>query len=143
MSAANTSSAADISIAAKTSSAANTSSATKPSSAANISGSIAEFDKATAGTILVCYLSKYSDEEPQLGKVVDSQGDKLIIEWLVGSYSEPWTIWKKKKGKDCVTWTEAISKPAVLFPVTLSKSNRLSTCAILKLKTAYEQKRKM
>ena len=92
---------------------------------------------------MACYLPKYSDEEPQLGKVVDNQGDRLIVEWLVGSYSDPWIIWKKKIGADYVTWEEGIPKEAVLFPVTLSKAHRLSNSSILKLKAIYEQKRKM
>lgn len=75
--------------------------------------------------------------------MVNNEGGNLTVEWLVGSYSEPWTIWKEKKGREYVTWKEEIPKQAVLFPVTLSKAHRLSNSLILKLKAVYEQKRKI
>ena len=62
---------------------------------------------------------------------------------MVGSYTEPWKIWKEKKGKVDVTWKEAIPTDAVLCPISLSKSDRLSSSAIVNLKTAYEEKCKL
>ena len=97
----------------------------------------------TVGTIVACYLPKYSAEEPQLGKLINGNTKDLEIEWMVGSYNDPWKIWKEKKGKEYVTWREVIPTDAVLFPVSLSKTERISSSEIVKLKTAYREKRKV
>lgn len=101
--------------------------------------------KVTVGTTIACFLPKYSDEEPQLGRVLkvnEGENHNLEIEWLVGSYSETWRVWKQKKGREYVTWKEVIPNHAVLFPVTLTRAERLPSSLISKLKCAYEQKRK-
>ena len=61
---------------------------------------------------------------------------------MVGSYAEPWRIWKEKKGKEYVTWKDIIPKDAILFPFALSKTERLLSSDIAKLKAAYREKRK-
>ena len=96
------------------------------------------------GTIVACFLPKYCDEEPQLGRVLkinEEENHDLEIEWLVGSYSESWTVWKQKKGREYVNWKEVIPSHSVLFPVTLSRAARLPNSLISKLKSTYEQKR--
>ena len=94
-----------------------------------------------AGSIVACFLSEYS-EEPQLGTIVDIPDDTSFeIEWMVGTYSEPWKIWREKKGKNYVTWNEIIPKESVLFPVLLSKTNRIPTDLISKLKVTYADRR--
>ena len=99
----------------------------------------------TVGTIVACFLQEYSDEEPQLGRVlkVDEERENCNyeIEWLVGSYSETWSIWKQKKGREYVTWKEVIPNHAVLFPVTLTGTERLPSSLVSKLKRAYKEKR--
>ena len=101
-------------------------------------------DKVTVGTVLACFLPQYNDEEPQLGRVltVDGEGKNCNyeIEWLVGSYSEFWSVWKQKKGKEYVTWKEVIPNHTVLCPVTLTRAERLSSSTVSKLKHLYEKK---
>ena len=95
----------------------------------------------TVGTIVSCFLSKYSDEESQLGRVLKiNEGENCNLE-IVGSYSETWTVWKQKEGREYVTWKEVIPTDTMLFPVTLTRSERLPSSLISKLKYAYEQKR--
>ena len=55
---------------------------------------------------------------------------------MVGAYSEPWRIWREKKGQDYVTWKETIPKESVLFPIMLS---RILSNLILQLKVEYIQ----
>ena len=95
------------------------------------------------GTVVACYLSKYEDEEPQIGKITltDSDSDEIEVEWMVGTYSEPWQIWKQKQGRSYTTWKEKVPSTAVLFPVQFSSTERLSCSLIAKLKEAYEQRR--
>lgn len=96
----------------------------------------------SVGTIISCFIPRYSDEEPQLGKVIDiGDGENVEVEWMVGSYSEPWRIWKEKEGKEYVSWKDVIPKDAILFPVALSKTDRLLNSDITKLKAAYREKR--
>jgi len=84
------------------------------------------------GTIVACYLSKYEDEEPQIGKVTLTDSDEIEVEWMVGTYSEPWQIWKQKQGRSYTTWKEKIPSTAVLFPVQFSSTERLSSSLIAK-----------
>ena len=48
------------------------------------------------GTIIACYLPKYSDEEVAKLSSVGNSKD-LEIKWLVGPYNDPWKIWKGKE----------------------------------------------
>ena len=50
--------------------------------------------------IVACFLAEYSDEEPQLGKIVNVPNHRSFqVEWMVGAYSEPWRIWREKKDR--------------------------------------------
>ena len=42
----------------------------------------------SVGTIVACCISRYSDEEHQLCKVVEDT-ENIEVEWMVGSYAEP------------------------------------------------------
>jgi len=50
----------------------------------------------TLGTIVACFLLKCSNEDPQLGRVLEvDEGNNLEVEWSVhsiGSYSETWRV---------------------------------------------------
>lgn len=100
--------------------------------------------KYAAGTILACYLEEYSDEEPQLGRLTkeyDPTSENFEIEWMIGTYSDSWKVWKQKHGRSYKTWKQVIPLRAVLFPVKLSNAGRLSNSMVVKLKQHYEQKR--
>ena len=65
-------------------------------------------------------MEQYSEEEPQLEKLTkeyDINSEHCEIEWMVGTYSEPWQLWKQKHGRDYRTWKEVIPLNAVLFAV--------------------------
>lgn len=48
----------------------------------------------TVGSILACFYHN----KPQLCKLINvSNGNDVEIEWMVGSYSEPWKIQKQKR----------------------------------------------
>ena len=86
----------------------------------------------------------YADEEPQLGKVTkecDKNCAEIEVEWMVGTYSEPWQLWKQRKGRSYTTWKEKIPSTAVLLPVNLTNAGRLSKSVISELKLMYEKKR--
>lgn len=89
-------------------------------------------------------MEEYSDEEPQLGKLTkecDPNSENFEVEWMVGTYSESWQLWKQKHGRSYKTWKQVIPLSAVLFPVKLSNTGRLSNSLVVKLKQQYEQKR--
>ena len=85
-----------------------------------------------SGTIVACFLKNYEDEEPQLGCVTQfNKGDLDVeLEWMVGAYSEAWSLWKKKKGKQYETWRERVPLSSMLFPVEINRNNRLSARTI-------------
>ena len=88
-------------------------------------------------------MHKYADEEPQLGRVTtecDANCDDIEIEWMVGTYTEPWQLWKQRCGTNYSTWKEIIPQSTVLFPVKLSNGGRLSNNMIGNMKKKYEEK---
>lgn len=91
---------------------------------------------------MACFVPEYVDEEPQLGRVTNiNDGNSIVeVEWMVRSYAKPWKVWREKRGRDYVTWKESISTNAVIFPLTLTKTERISNGLISKLKTTYEEK---
>ena len=91
---------------------------------------------------MACFVAEYSDEEPQLSKIVNVQNDRSFeVEWMVGTYSEPWRIWRERKGQDYITWKETIAKESILFPIMLSKSSRIPSNMISQLKIKYANRR--
>ena len=89
------------------------------------------------GMTVACFLPQYIDEEPQIGRVV-TLADELEIEWMRGTYFEPWVLYKTRRG---TTWREQIPLGAVLFPVELSANGRISKRLKVQLKRAYERER--
>lgn len=91
------------------------------------------------GTVVACFLDKYKDEEPQLGVITGMHDESFVeVNWMTGSYSEPWAPCKTRKGRDYVPWLEKIPTNLVLFPITLTRAKRISTIDKDKLKDAYD-----
>ena len=89
---------------------------------------------------VACFVQMYEDEEPQIGTVTAPiDNEHVEIEWMVGSYSEPWTVCKRRKGGRYVPWKELIPLSSILFPVELSRSYRLTPALVKKLKDAYKK----
>ena len=44
------------------------------------------------GMIVACYVPNYPDEEPQIGTIqsVSDERDEVVLEWMSGTYNEPW-----------------------------------------------------
>ena len=94
------------------------------------------------GMTVACFLSQYGDEEPQIGRIVTlaNDSDELEIEWMRGTYYEPWIVYKSRRGK---TWRETIPFSSVLFPIKLSASGRINKAEKSVLKQAYEKRRQI
>ena len=57
-----------------------------------------------SGVVIACFLDEYDDEELQLGRVTEDPGinsEDVEVEWIVGTYSKLWKLWKQRKGQ---TW---------------------------------------
>ena len=93
------------------------------------------------GMQVACFVPEYEEEEPQIGTVTAIPGGSknVEIEWMLGSYSQPWTVYKRREKGRYVTWKEMISVSAILFPIELTRSCRLSTGLVKKLKHAYKE----
>ena len=94
-----------------------------------------------SGMQVACFVPNYKEEEPQIGTITAIPvGSKNVeIEWMVGTYSEPWTVYKTRERGKYVTWKEMIPLSSVLFPVELTRSCRLNTGFVKKLKHAYKE----
>jgi hypothetical protein len=60
-------------------------------------------------------------------------GKKLTIGWWVGRYTANWVPWKIRG----IQQVEEVSEDAVLRPIAISKSNRLTKELITDLKALY------
>ena len=89
--------------------------------------------EAGVGDFVALRLVKYEDEIPQIAKVVRKDGFDVTVEWWVGTYSNLWTEWKEKKQ----VVKETVPRNAIIMKVQLTKSRRLPTALIQKLKDAY------
>lgn len=92
-----------------------------------------------AGNIVACYLEKYQDEEPQLAKILEVNFDKVQVQWLKGSYYDPWSPCELKKGSTYEPWVEQIPRTSILYQVYLSKAARLTEPCKKKLKLSYSK----
>jgi len=88
----------------------------------------------TVGDIVACYLSKYEEEEPQLGVVREVTDKKAVLAWMTGDYDDSWSIMKQKNGKE---WTERVAFQYILQIVKLNEENRLSDSDVNLLKDQY------
>lgn len=93
------------------------------------------------GMTVACFMLCYVTEEPQIGKVVSIDESHVEVEWMTGTYCEPWVVCKHTAGRICTTWREKITIDAVLFPIELTSSSRIPSAIKEKLKKAYELKR--
>ena len=89
---------------------------------------IVNSDTIKVGMIVACYLSEYADEEPQIGKIVTLESDSAsaVVEWMTGTYSEPWVVYRYRSGGQYTTWRETIPFTSILCPIGLTVSNRIS-----------------
>lgn len=76
---------------------------------------------------------KYS-ERLLLGKILAVNDASVDIEWLVGTYSGTWKIWKEK-GKS-ITDT-ILNEDILLHNIILTNAKRLTTSTIKELKDVY------
>lgn len=93
------------------------------------------------GMTVACYVPSYVDEEPQIGSIISipDETDEVLVEWMSGTYSEPWTVCRIKEKGIYTTWKEKISTSMVLFPIELSQSRRISATLKKKLQLKYAQ----
>ena len=97
-------------------------------------------DKLQCALQVASFVQMYESEEPQIGTVTAPVENQYVeIEWMVGSYSEPWTLCARREGGSYVPWKELIRHNSLLFPVELTRSYRLSPALVKKLKDAYKK----
>ena len=104
-------------------------------------GFIVNSETIEVGMIVACYVADYADEEPQIGKLVALENGSAVIEWMTGTYSEPWIVYKCRSGRNYETWRDTIPISSILFPIELTASNRITSALKLRLQEAYEQRR--
>ena len=93
------------------------------------------------GNLVACYVNKYSDEEPQIGKITNLLPDNITVQvnWWKGSYADTWCPCKIKKGRKYELWLEEIPISSILYEVHLSRGSRLPEALRKKLKHTYSK----
>jgi len=90
------------------------------------------------GDIVACYVDQYAEEEPQIATIISiKQNNKLDVQWMHGSYSDPWL--PCKRGRAMEPWIEEIGTKNLLYPLELTRSCRLPESTRKKLKLSYSQ----
>ncbi|KAL5514930.1 hypothetical protein EMCRGX_G000014 [Ephydatia muelleri] len=79
-------------------------------------------------------LQQYSDELPQVARVLALDGDNVTAEWWTGTYSGTWIPWMVKGQSQLIE----VHKNCIVSKIALSKSNRLHSSAVKLLKEAYK-----
>ena len=74
-------------------------------------------------------LTEYSNELPQIARVLMVEEDLITVEWWIGSYSGTWNPWVVKSVEQTAS---------VLRNVQLSRSNRLAKQTVDRLRKIYE-----
>ena len=92
-----------------------------------------------AGNIVACYSEKYQDEEPQIAEILDVKSDIVKVQWMQGSYHDPWCPCKTKKGSAYEPWLEEIPRSSILSQVHLSRASRFTGPCKKKLKLSYSK----
>jgi hypothetical protein len=104
--------------------------------------------------IIAVFVEEFKYEIPQLGKVLSIQDGLIDLEWMTGCYSGyfflntffcpfawhcvgPWKTCKRRVGREAQAWTEKVPLSSVLYPIQLTKSNRLKSSIVDKLKSSY------
>ena len=132
------------------------SAATSVAVATSVATSTSTANALQANTIVAVFVDQYSDEVPQLGRVIHVANDGIELEWMSGCYSGKflkqciqntnplfsgcigiWKTCKHRVGRESVVWTEKVPVSSVLYPVQLTKSNRLKATTVEKLKASY------
>lgn len=82
--------------------------------------------------------SKYKDR-PLIGKYAKPKGDKFLIEWMLGTYSGRWKVWKGRG--DQVGYTDVLPlSNVILHPITFTKAMKLAPSTVAQLKECYKNK---
>ena len=89
------------------------------------------------GNLVACYVEKYEDEEPQIAKILNVNLEDVEVQWMQGSYFDPWHPCRVKQGRSYEPWVEDIPRSSILYEVQLSKTSRLSEPLRKKLKLSY------
>ena len=98
-----------------------------------------DIDIAKEGEYIAVVSNKY-DDRPLLGRVTGVKQDKVIIDWMVGSYSGTWREWRGRSGGKAVIYSDTIMKQdIVLRNITLTKSHRLKPEQVTCLKELYSK----
>jgi len=89
------------------------------------------------GCMVALRLQKYSEDIPQIAKVVKLTELDVTVEWWIGAYGDTWREWKER-GR---VITETFPRNAVIHHnIRFTKSLRLPKHLITELKDAYRSK---
>lgn len=80
------------------------------------------FQSILEGMNVAVYLSKYQDEQPQLGAIEAVDDKTVTLAWYSGSYSGKWKICTTGGGKHKKKWTEVVARESIHFEVTFTKT---------------------
>ena len=44
---------------------------------------------------VACYVERYDDEEPQIGRIVTLHDRSVEVEWMIAAYDDRWSVCKQ------------------------------------------------
>ena len=89
---------------------------------------------------VACYMEKYKEEEPRIGKIVamHETSQNIDVEWMTGTHDDRWSVCKKTVGQRKVPSAEEIHESVILFPVEFTFYMQIKKEFIIKVKDAYK-----
>lgn len=89
------------------------------------------------GMLVAIDLDKYR-ERPLIAKVKETKDDKLVVAWMAGSWTTPWSVCKRWTGRTREEWLEEVSRESIiLFDFELTPTGKLRSASIKELKNSY------
>ena len=80
----------------------------------------------------------HNEGEPQTATIIPiKSNNKLDVQWMHGSYSDPWLLCKCRRTTE--QWIEEIQTTDLLYPIELTRTNRLSESLMYTITSLYQQ----
>ena len=91
---------------------------------------------------LVAVFCEDSSSEPWIGTCLSANKDTIRLSWLKGTYSSAWKPWKKRSGRQMISWEDVIpTSSVILYDFDLTKTQHLQKSTVAHLKQAYDSLR--
>ena len=88
---------------------------------------------------MAVYLTKYKDEQPQLGTIKSLDQKTVTLAWYAGCYSGKGKVCMIGGGRSRQEWREVVPREVVQCEIKFTRTMKLPKETVTKLKDLYSQ----